>query len=275
MARRLLLLAASLLAACAVPVSADASSRITVTADPRLPPDVVRDAQDAADATAAFLRDTYGLELTRPVEIILVADRATFRQALIDRLKFTRKAADQEAKYNEGVSRGNIILSYRLNAASSKRERYSHISHEVIHQYQREVASFQPRGKITWVWEGMANVIGAQVLERRGVRTIRDSRTAWLNYARKNAAGPRLEVMTTSAEWFAAMDRFGIRITYVTADLAVDLLSRQKGYPALIAYLRNAKTLDGPSAFQKAFGVTLAEFARDFPIALQRELSRP
>jgi len=247
---------------------------IGVTADPRIAPEVVRDVKEAADATVAFFQDTYGLELTRFVGIILVTDKEAYRQALTDTVKMSPKWIDRTVEYSGGISWGNYVVSRNVGLHITRPERQRDIIHEIVHQYQSDIAASDARGILTWVREGMADAIAAQVLDKTGLRTMEDDRQGWLSLARKYKAFPEFSALNDLNGWYAAQDRYGSWCPDATAYLAVDLLVQRKGHDALIAYLRSAKTQDAASAFQDAFGVSLDDFTRDFAAYLNGLLAR-
>ena len=136
----------------------------------------------------------------------------------------------------------------------------------MTHTIQRQAAGTgNPPGKMTWLWEGMANTISSQVIEEQGLRTIADRRTGWVNYAKRQTIRPDIRILFNQQEWFRAMEIYGVDNVYNVATLAVDYLVQKKGYSSLFEYVRKAKTApDGATAFSQAFGLSLDDFAGDF-----------
>lgn len=223
--------------------------------------DLVR--QSALDTTD-FYQKYFGVSLDKPVDIVLVSSQERFRNALIEVLHMSPYYAEKFAKHNRGVSSWHIV-SYRITNKTSKFDVYSHISHEMTHTVQRQITGTgNAPGKMTWIWEGMANVIPAKLLEEKGVMTISDRRNGWITYARKQTFRPDLNLLFNQADWFKAMDLYGIDNVYNLATLAVEYLAQKKGYNAIVEYVRFAGKLPAEESFVNAFGMTIEEFRRDF-----------
>lgn len=240
------------------------AAEFNVKAGPDVPGPLVEKVKQAAWTTAEFYEARFGLTLDRPVDIVLAASKEEYERALVEVLKFSPESAAKFAKHNKGVSSWHIV-SYRLNGQSSERDIYMHIAHELTHTYQRYLATSRPPGKMTWLWEGMANVVPAQLVEIQGIRKVAETRRGWLDYARRQTGRPELKVLLNQQQWFTAMDVYGIDNVYNVATLAVDYLAERKGQEALFAYVRAARTAtDGAAAFRQAFGMELEVFAAEF-----------
>jgi hypothetical protein len=246
-----------------LPATLFAADNINVQAYPDINPRLIAKFYNAVDATEAFYRQNYGITLGKPVDIFLVATKEDYVKTVSSVLKVSPATAEHFARYNKGVSAWNIV-SYGLNDRSSDRTIYSHIAHELTHTYQQQLASSKPSGKMTWLWEGMSNVMAARIVAEQGILALDDNRHYWLAYQRKQTYSPQLMSLTTQAGWFDAMDYYGSTAVYNYATLATDYLVRLKGDDALIEYVRLSKQMSGSAAFKAAFGLSLDDFARRF-----------
>lgn len=238
---------------------------ITVKADPRLPVGIVEHVKNAALDTIDFYQKVYNIKLEKPVEIVLVTSQEDFRKALIEVLKFSPENAEKFSKNNKGVSSWNIV-TYGISEKSSEFYIYTHISHEMTHTVQRQITgSANAPGKLTWLWEGMANVIPAQMIETKGIRPVEERRKDWLRYTKDQTIRPSIQILLNQEEWFKAQTIFGVNNVYNLATIAVDYLSQKKGDSAIIEYVRCSKGYpNAEAAFKQAFGMTMGEFANEF-----------
>jgi hypothetical protein len=246
---------------------------VTVQADPRLPAELVAKVKRVCALTSAFFEQKQGVTLSRPVDVVLLTNEADYRKALIEKLKHTPEEADRLVKHTNGVSRWHIV-SWGLRKGAPDWAVYLHIGHELTHTYQAQIAGGKPPGKITWLWEGIADMIPAQLMAEDGVQTLAQSRKSWLDVVRKGAVHPELRSMQNQSQWFAAQDAYGSQNVTRLATIAADYLVEKKGYGALLNYVKLAGTMDGEAAFATAFGMTHDQFSADFQGYLKGLLGR-
>lgn len=246
---------------------------ITVKADPQLPSDVADKAKKVADATYEFYEHKYGITLSNPIEILMVTNQESYRKALIEVFKLTPEAANNWAAHTNGVSQGNGIITYALHKGAPTWAYYAHICHELTHNYQRQLAPGIPPGKMSWLWEGMADMVSAQIMADQGVQTLVQTRASWLDYVRKQPSRPTdVKMLGNQSQWFKAEGTYGDVNVIHFAALAVDYLVQKKGYNSLFDYVRLAGITDGPSAFSTAFGMSLDQFSTDFQSYFNEQL---
>ncbi|KYZ75289.1 hypothetical protein AXX12_14115 [Anaerosporomusa subterranea] len=251
------------------------SAGITVKADPQLSPDVVDKAKMVVEETREFYEHKYGVTLSSPIEVLMVANKENYRKALMEVFKLTPSAADKWAAHTNGISQGNGVITSALNKGAPTWVYYALLCHELTHNYQRQLAPGMPPGKMSWLWEGMADMVSAQIMADKGVQTLAQTRKTWLDYMRKQPNRPLdVKVLGNQSQWFKAEETYGDVTVIHFAGLAVDYLVQQKGYNPLFDYVRLAATTDGPSAFVTAFGMTLDQFSADFQSYINEKLAK-
>lgn len=145
-------------------------------------------------------------------------------------------------------------------------------AHEATHQVQSRVTgnNYDYVG-LYWLAEGMAEVVAAQMTERLGLAEIRQYRSLWISDLRNAKSRPQLSCLDRENGWLESSQKHGVPITYDVASLAALRLVDLKGWPSLLQYfnyLRNYRDLTKANppeeAFLKAFGMSIADFERDF-----------
>ena len=165
--------------------------------------------------------------------------------------------------------RGLIILD--VSGTPTTRQRTFLTAHELTHQYQRGLAKNQA-GQVKWLLEGMAETVGAQVVDRQGYFRLNQYRDNWQGGLRATPRRPGLEELVTAQGWANSIDRYGSPATYKTAGLAVLLLADQRGLEKVCDYfIRLGKQESPEDAFFHAFGRSLTEYMTEY----ERQMLRP
>lgn len=249
------------------------SKGIIVKADSQLSSDVVDKAKKVAEVTREFYEHKYGITLSNSIEIFMVTNQENYRKALSDVFKLAPNAADKWAAHTNGISQGNGIITYALNKGAPTWAYYAHLCHELTHNYQRQLAPGVAPGKMSWIWEGMADMVSAQIMDDQGVQTLAQTRKTWLDYVRIQPRCPQdVKLLGNQSQWFKAEEAYGDITVIHFAALAVDYLVQKKGYNPLLDYVRLAAINDGPSAFAAAFSMSLDQFSIDFQNYLNEKL---
>lgn len=263
---------AALVALAIAPPAIGQASPISVLLEPRVPADAVADFTRAGDLTIQFYRETYGLELTRSIRVVLTADAAAYAAAMIREWNISQAEADRRVRTTSGWASSTTIVVNVGNLATP-RARLFLASHELTHQYQIQLSAPTGAWTLYWLAEGVADVIGARVVERGGAGSLADTRQAWLNVLRRAATRPDLNQIVTEPTWFAALTVHGAGVTYRYAGIAALYLAETRGYPTLMAYFAALRDTRGPGpAFQRAVGVTLDEFTAEYRAYIDRLL---
>ena len=261
-----------IIALALAPPAVGQTSPITVVPEPRVQADVAADFTRAGDLTLQFFRESYAVDLTRQVRIVLVPDAAAYAAAMVREWNITQTEADRRVRTTSGWTSGTTIIVNVSNTATA-RARIFLASHELTHQYQIQTSAPAGAWSLYWLTEGTADVIGARVIDRGGVGPMPDTKQAWIDALRRTPTRPDLGQIITEPSWFAALNAHGSGVTYRYAGMAALYLAETRGYPALIGFyaaLRDSR--DRGLAFQRAAGVTLEEFTTDYKAHLDRLL---
>lgn len=271
-APRAVLLFFVLLALGLIPRATGQTFPVTVSAEPRVQSDAVSDFTRAADLTLQFFRETYGLDLTRSIRILLVPDAAAYAAAMMREWNINQTEADRRVRTTSGWTSGTTIIVNTANT-STPRARIFLAAHELTHQYQIQVSAPTGAWTLYWMTEGVADVVGARLVDRGGAGVMTDTRQAWVTALRRAATRPDLDALATESAWFAALNAHGAAVTYRYAGMAALYLAETKGYPPLMGFFAALRdTRERAPAFQRAAGITLDEFTHEYKVHLERLL---
>ncbi len=269
--RVLAIIVTAALALAPLPAAGQASP-VVVQLEPRVPADAGADFTRAADLTQQFFRETYSIDLNRSIRIILVPDVAAYAATMIREWNITQTEADRRARTTSGwTNRMTIIVN--VDSTRTARSRIFLAAHELTHQFQIQVSAPVGAWGLYWLTEGVADVLGARVIDLARAGTLTDTRQSWIDTLRRAALRPDLTQIDTEQAWFTALDTYGSAVTYRSAAMATLYAAETKGYAPLIAYYQALRdTRDRAQAFQRAIGVTLEEFTTDYKAHLDRVL---
>lgn len=231
--------------------------------------DAAGEIRQAADATAGFFSDTAGLQLNRPVTIVLAPDRKSFISEAMRVFKVSETEAMRAGQGTDALA-GDGLIVINMAGVPTSRQKIFLVAHEMTHQYQRQLAGRQA-GEVKWLLEGMAETVGAQVVARRGYMTLEDYKNNWWTGLEHTVSRPNLSEMKTAEGWSAALSRYGSPVTYKTAGLAVLILTERYGQQSVLNYftlLGQGESSD--ESFQKAFGLSMADFIAEYSRMLRK-----
>jgi len=219
----------------------------------------------AIDTAIKFFQNTYGLALERDLQIILVPNQDTYRNALIRYYGLKDNEARDLAEKTSGFSRGALGATIIVNMGNlhNSHAQLFCLCHEIVHQFQSQESRDQ-HNSLRWLSEGVADALAAHILETAGLTRGIDYKNLWQGIIKKAPRWPRLENLHTYKEWFAAMDDNGSQVTYGTAAVAVLTLVQWKGYRPLFVYFSTIKQSGPDPAFYQAFGTKAADFEKQF-----------
>lgn len=218
----------------------------------------------ALDTSTNFFQSTYGLGLERDLQIFLVPNQDTYRTALMQHYGLSDSQARNVAESTGGFSRGSAGATIVVNMGSltSGQSQFFCLCHELVHQFQSQ-ESRDRHNSIRWLSEGVADVLAAHILDTAGLKRA-DYQRYWQEIVKRAPRWPRLEDLHSYDDWFASMEANGPPVTYGASALAVLTLVRWKGYRPLFAYFNSLKQLSPEDAFVQAFGLTVADFEKQF-----------
>lgn len=246
---------------------------IAIMTEGDVPTGAERDAQTAAVRLQQFFTRHLGMSLDRDVRIIIVADREAYVEANIREYKVSEEEAERRARTTRAWSQGRVIIQNAGDATlvRNQRERIFNIAHELVHQYQSQVSGGR-HTRIEWLSEGTADAIAAKVLAEEGLQTMAEFRAQRIMVIEEADAYPSLTELDLSRRWYDALKKYGSKVTYRVADIAVLELLKQFGYGDLFAYFSLVRTQEPADAFAAVFKKTVTDFARDAERALQEEI---
>ena len=245
---------------------------ITIMTEGDIPGSAEGDAHLAAARLQQFFTRNLGMSLDRDVRIIIVADRESYVEANIREYKVSEEEAERRARTTRAWSQGRVIIQNAGDATlvKNRRERIFNIAHELVHQYQSQVSGGR-HTRLEWLSEGAADAIAAKVLEEEGLQTLAEYRAQRIMVIEEADAYPSLLELDLSKNWYDALRRYGSKVTYRVADIAVLELLKQSGYKDLFRYFSLVRTEEPAAAFASVFKRTVADFARHMELILQTE----
>ena len=230
--------------------------------------------RDAVAEIAGVMRDL-GLVLPADVQVHVYDTRAAFRRGLIDEAYVGPDRVEEIASFAAGLARPGRVLLHS-NAVRGPREWRRLIAHELTHVAQFALAGGDGRAD-QWLAEGVAERVAFEVLERLGLDTLANRRTAALAGARQHpgvmAGRLDLAALGSPREFTLRHQRDGSLETYQLTFLMADYLVERFGLDGVMSYFQRCRRLDRDRAFAATFGQTTSEFEAEVLRHL-RELSR-
>lgn len=222
----------------------------------------------SAEETVRFFQDA-GLNLEQPIQIILVRGRQAYMAEVMTRFRVSEIEAARAIKGTDAVAGpGRIIIN--VDGVPSDRQKTFLTAHETTHQYQRSLAGNRAVA-VKWLLEGMADTVGAQVVDRIGYMTLADYRSNWQNGLRMIPNKPDLAELRASADWSNSLSRYGSQATYKTAGFAVLVLTERYGQEKVLMYFKLlGKGDSAETAFNRSFGIHLADFETEIMDSIKK-----
>lgn len=217
---------------------------------------------------ARVLRDDLHLPLPERVVLHLYSTPTVFEHDLVAMGVAPRLAADLTS-FAAGVTFDQHLLLLEPETRRGARESMRLVAHELTHLSQFELAGGEGRAA-QWLSEGMAEWVAYRVLDRLGVRSAREERSAILDAVRAHLRGQELPppidlVQLDDPLGFYETGRaVGVVPTYRLAFALTDRLVERHGFDRLLAYFRAFEEVpDRSRNFERAFGLSLQEFQRE------------
>ena len=248
------------------------SQRFKINSEIGVPDDAKENAHIAVDATLRFFKETYNLELKKDYRIILVANKESYAATLVREAKIDQKEAERRARTTLGWSTYDVIIQ---NAGEMKvpRRRVYNMSHEVVHKFQSEECSGNCQ-KIMWIYEGFATAIGSRIVEILGMRSLDQTKKAWLKDLQKISTRPSLRELKSKEDWYKALDKLGSDPTYGMVGLAALNLVERKGYNPLSVYFKKLNDWTGEDSFKVALELDMNRYENEFGTWIEKEMSK-
>jgi len=213
--------------------------------------------------TMNFFCERSDFALTRSVTILLTANRNAFQQEVISRFKISDKDASRATK-GVDVLAGNGLIILNTQGIPANQQQIFLTAHEVTHQYQRQNVS-PSRPQPFWLVEGMAEVVGANIVERQGYGTLNFYRNNCLAELQASTNKPDLQELNDGHDWGQAISEYGSPLPHKVAGLAVLYLTEKHGFRSVTQYMQNISNgLSNNDAFKKTFGYPFPEFIKEY-----------
>lgn len=255
------------LTACAF--SPSTHEQITVEQIGEITNESATEVQQAANATTLLFEKNTGILLEKPVTIVLTPNRKSYITELITRFHISELEAEKVAKGTDALSGTNLIV-VNIDGIPTVRQKTFLIAHELTHQYQRQIAGNRA-SQVIWLLEGMSETVGAQVVAKQGYFRLDQYQSNWQNGLQMTASKPNLSELETRADWSRSLSQYSSPITYKTAGLAVLTLTQQFGEQKILDYFKGlGRGLNPETAFQNAFGMSMADYESQFMNTLRK-----
>lgn len=271
---RVLLLVVALVVVClhGTPPATGQTGGVSIHLEAGVPGEISADFQRAIGFTQQFFKNTYGIDLTRQVRMLLVPDATAYVSTMVREWGITQAEGARRARTTTGWSSGQMIIINVERTPSSLR-RFSLAAHELTHQYQAQITAPVSAWSLYWFPEGMADLMSWKITDISGVAPAGEQRRSWLAGLRQAPSRPDLSSIDSEPKWFAALEAYGSANVYRVAVFAVEHLANDRSLASLLTYLQTLReTRDRTQAFQRAFGVTPEQYSADFKVRLDELL---
>ena len=256
-------------------LTAAQTNKIQISTELGMTDEVVASARLAADNSLRFFKETFNFELHKDIRIHIVSNPETYAAMLMSETKINQKEADRRARTTLGWSIGDHLILQNAGPPfnPNPRRRIYNISHEIAHKFQRQECADQC-SKVVWIYEGVAGVFAARVVELSGDRPLAQQKESWLQEVRKLGKRPELKELISQSDWYKGLDKYGSDPSYSFAALAVSNLIEEKGYEPIFVYFKKLKDGSPEESFKKAFGLEMKGFEDEFKASLDKLLSK-
>ena len=241
---------------------------VSIESGASITPEETADFQQAALATTAYYQEQ-GLQLKKPVTLVLTRNRQAFLTESVSRFKVSELEVHKAAKAVDALA-GDHLIVFNVNGTPTTRQRVFILAHELTHQYQRELAGANAGG-VKWMLEGMAEAVGAQLVARAGFFSVPQYKANWQTGITLAPQKPALSELRNSSGWSNSLSTYGGPLTYKTAGLANLVLLERHGTPKILAYFRELSRGATPeSAFRQAFGQEMDQFENEIAVLCRK-----
>jgi hypothetical protein len=217
----------------------------------------------AINDTVQFFSDNYQFVLKNRLLMILVPDEKTYESVLRKDFGQPPAKAKKDARNTAGKAKdakGQYMMA--VKAYQSETKVMTVICHEMVHWYQYQTEA-KKAGQIKWLLEGTANVIAYYIIDQNKKGFLKKSREGGLKTIQNAKRVPSLRQLYSRKDFNTAVDKYGGKVVYAKATLAVLTLAQRKGYKQVFRYFLNLKKHNLAQAFELAFGLNLHEFEKE------------
>ncbi|MDR7865815.1 MAG: hypothetical protein RIN56_03300 [Sporomusaceae bacterium] len=250
------------------------SATVEVIASPGIPAQSLDDFNQGVALTRQFMAGAWGGDLISSMRFVLVSGKPAYAAALAKELGLSETEAAQRAKNSTWWNSGGTAI-YDITANPAKRLRIHAVSGLLVRRYANDIAPQKLLDQLYWLKLASSEAVAAHIVELGGANTKAAYRQAWLNVLAKAAVIPGLDELTTAAGWEQAKKTRGAPQVQAVVLLAGLYLLDKHGPAAFNEWFKAvAATGSADAAFQKTFGVTVAEFSEEFSNHLRQTLKK-
>lgn len=269
----------ALLVAILLSIPAVANAAITVTHEPGVGPEVVRDLHETVKAFDAVLQSTFRSTLDEVKVIVCPDDQSVV--TVLER-ETQQKLTDQDVKAAYmwgGLKQQIIVVNAKTGEMKKPWERAEILSMFLIRQWQWELRGKKLPDEIKvetkgildglfWLDQGLADYIGAMVAEKRGLRSLEKWKSERVEYFSHSNTKQPMKPQDTQIMAVRSWAMFIIERAVYKADLFIAYFLEQESNKKLALmpdfYLKSANTEDVIGLWQSTFKLDYKPFCEAF-----------
>lgn len=221
--------------------------------------------EGAVRRVAGVLRDDLRLPLPAHVSLHLYATPKSFELGLVHEAGVPPALASAVSGFAAAAAFEHTLFLLEPEVHRSGREWFRLLAHELTHVAQIELMGGEARAA-QWLAEGVADWAAERVLDRLGLAPSPADRARRLVAARAwldRPASIDLARLGEPREFLELSRLEGPAVTYGLAFTLTDRLIERHGLGRVLGYFAAfARSSDREGNFQRAFGLTVEEFAR-------------
>lgn len=173
-----------------------------------------------------------------------------FQRSLMTDVSLKLVSADDEAPANSSGSfstNGRIVIT--IKESSNDYRTIFLVAHELVHQYQQDIASPDTLNKNMWFTEGMADYFAMKIANQTG----NDRTAAFLRHGeRARGLAVSLKDIAPRRQWVLKSQEVNL---YPLADLAAIRLAQRFPENSFFAYILSLNTHSAEEAMRLTYGI--------------------
>jgi hypothetical protein len=241
----------------------EAQGKLEFISQPGVSPGLSTRLSQQAEKTRQCFRESFGADLKGKYQLILTADKDDFSQAITAALSETSAKAD-ELSSNLWVESGSTILVNSSGFADDRQQQIFSMGAMLTRMLEGQAAA-EHIMDIEWLGRGSAYYVATEMMVRAGYGTMPQYYTAWQQKLRKAGKKPALSQLRKTEDWNKAQTQYGQETVSDTMELATAYLVSRYGRASLYRWFcETGRQEDGVKAFQHVYGISLAQFEKEF-----------
>jgi hypothetical protein len=249
------------------------TAEIELVPDSRTLPTVVEEMKSIFETSQAFFKEQWGGPLKISPCILLASDPNSSLEFFQKEFGFAPSESIKENETNifPFYLKYDTALLNNNNEWTTDEPLVFMTASILARMYGNENSSQDDLEGETWLFYGASDLAAAIISEKSGNKTLKKWKETWLEKIRSVPAFPDFNQLQTAEECRKAAQKIGrLNLSAYTA-LAALYLSEKNGMGSLAEWYRRDKEFKNPNkAFEKVFGLSLAEFEREFPTYLKQ-----